>query len=154
MEKNLFDFLPEKHRMELERERTHSMKIRFVLCDNSFRAEALQDSLRLCLRRYLGPTFHNLEIEFVDTVETSDLLLLATDALIVAPEEYKERWQTVAQACGMGFLVLVRSENQQEAERARALGAKILGRKMVMDEFALELANLFRYFEDRVGAWP
>ena len=127
------------------------MKIRSVLCENSFRQEGLQDNLRLCLRRYLGPAFHNLEIEFVDTVETSDLLLLATDALIIAPEGREERWQTVAQACGMRFLVFVRSADFRELERARALGAKTLGQKTVLDEFALELANLFRYFEDRVG---
>ena len=127
------------------------MKIRFVLCEDSFRAEAPQDNVRLCLRQHLGPAFHNLEIEFVDTVETSDLLLLATDALIIAPEGREERWQTVTQACGMGLFVLVRSADLHELERARALGAKTIGQETVLDEFALELANLFRYFEDRVG---
>src|SRR3989344_7182632 len=115
------------------------MKIRFVLCENSFRQEGLQDNLRLCLRRYLGPAFHNLEIEFADTVETSDLLLLATDALIIAPEGREERWQTVTQACGMGLFVLVRSADIHQLERDRALGAKTIGQETVLDEFALEI---------------
>lgn len=127
------------------------MKIRFVLCGKIFLGpSSWRDQLTCLLRRYLGPMLGNLEIVFMDQLDTSDLLLLGADALMVCPDGDEKWWEAISEACAIGLLVFVLCENATEMERGRSLDTRVLDAKKPINEFALDIANLYRYFEERI----